>query len=128
MDTEWYVSFINEMEKSLEILFLHKWTGYTCVFIPQNVMHNQDLFQYCSLFDILKTTSSMPCKPGYFGVSCLSPCPLGRFGENCGGECSPICSKELCNSIFGCLNSTTDLLQTNFTGKYEYYFHLLTFF
>lgn len=69
----------------------------------------------------------MPCKPGYFGVQCLSPCPLGWFGENCGGECSPICSKELCNSIFGCLNTTMDLLQTNLTGEYQYYVHLYPF-
>ena len=70
----------------------------------------------------------MSCKPGYFGVHCSSTCPPGKFGENCAGECSPMCSKELCNSIFGCLNTTTDLLQPNLTGEYQYYFHLTFFF
>ena len=42
------------------------------------------------------------CKPGYFGAFCNNTCPSGSFGPRCGGKCSPMCSYEECDHVYGC--------------------------
>lgn len=42
------------------------------------------------------------CKPGYFGTLCNNTCPSGTYGPRCGGKCSPMCSYEECDHVYGC--------------------------
>ena len=80
------------------------------------------LFSYVKILKIgyktkLWALNFPACTPGFFGPSCNIKCPTGFFGLDCGGVCRPICSEDNCHHVYGCLKSTTDVTQTDISGK-----------